>query len=259
MDQETRSLCLSEQAEFVIERSGLLEFHQNEKGEKAQSRVENLQELVSAAKEFSVDDNETATLVDFLDHAALEAGDNQADEQQDAVQLMTLHAAKGLEFPIVFLSGVEEGLFPAKKSCDDPSRLEEERRLCYVGITRAEKKLYISYAESRRMFGSETTNPPSRFISEIPGECLQEVRLNTQVTRPVSFSPPSRTPRQKHTWSSVGSGLPYNLGQRVKHQKFGEGIVMRIEGQGGNAQVQVMFEGLGEKRLVAQYAKLEVV
>lgn len=259
LDQDTRSLCLSEQAEFVIERSGLIEFHQNEKGEKAQSRVENLQELVSATKEFTTDDNESATLFDFLDHAALEAGDTQADQEQDAVQLMTLHAAKGLEFPIVFLSGVEEGLFPAKQSCEDPNRLEEERRLCYVGITRAEKKLYITHAESRRMFGSESINPPSRFIREIPSECLQEVRLNNNVTRPVSFNAQSRAPKQKATWSSVGSGLPYNLGARVRHQKFGEGVVMRIEGQGGNAQVQVMFDGLGEKRLVAQYAKLEVI
>ncbi|MCG8668592.1 MAG: DNA helicase II [Pseudomonadales bacterium] len=257
LDQDTRSLSLNEQTEFVIERSGLLEFHQNEKGEKAQSRVENLQELVSACNEFAVNQEESVTLFDFLDHAALEAGESQADQDQDAVQLMTLHAAKGLEFPVVFLSGVEEGLFPAKQSCEDPSRLEEERRLCYVGITRAEKKLYVSYAESRRMFGSETMNPPSRFIREMPAECIQEVRLNTTVTRPVSFN--AKPISKKSTWSSVGSGLPYNLGQRVMHKKFGEGVVMRIEGQGGNAQVQVMFDGVGEKRLVAQYAKLEVI
>ena len=257
LDQDTRALCLSEQTDYVIHQSGLLEFHKNEKGEKAQSRVENLQELIAATQEFSSDDNESVTLFDFLDHAALEAGDNQADDVQDAVQLMTLHAAKGLEFPVVFLNGVEEGLFPAKQSAEEPGRLEEERRLCYVGITRAKEKLFITHAESRRLFGSESMNPPSRFIREIPAECLEEVRLNSTITRPVSFH--SGKPKAKATWASVGSGLPYALGQRVLHRKFGEGVVLRIEGQGGSAQVQVMFDGVGEKRLVAQYAKLEVI
>ena len=174
---------------------------------------------------------------------------------------MTLHAAKGLEFPIVFLSGLEEGLFPAKQSVEEPGRLEEERRLCYVGITRAEQKLYLSYAESRRLFGSENMHPPSRFIREIPAECLQEVRLNTTVTRPVGFNTVVQQRKQSSQalWASAGSGLPYNLGQRVMHKKFGEGVVLRIEGQGGNAQIQVMFDDVGEKRLVAQYAKLEVI
>ena len=257
LDQDTRAFCLSEQADYVIHQSGLLDFHKNEKGEKAQSRVENLQELIAATQEFSSDENESATLFDFLDHAALEAGENQAEDVQDAVQLMTLHAAKGLEFPVVFLNGVEEGLFPARQSAEEPGRLEEERRLCYVGITRAREKLYITHAESRRLFGSESMNPPSRFIREIPPDCLQEVRLNNSVTRPVSFS--TAKPKTKATWASVGSGLPYNLGQRVLHRKFGEGVVLRIEGQGGSAQVQVMFDEVGEKRLVAQYAKLEVI
>ncbi|MDX1693573.1 MAG: DNA helicase II, partial [Ketobacteraceae bacterium] len=257
LEQDTRAFCLSEQTEYVIQQSGLMDFHKNEKGEKAQSRVDNLQELVAATQEFSSDEAESATLFDFLDHAALEAGENQAEDTQDAVQLMTLHAAKGLEFPIVFLNGVEEGLFPARQSAEEPGRLEEERRLCYVGITRAREKLYITHAESRRLFGSESMNPPSRFIREIPADCLQEVRLNTSVTRPVAFNTPR--PKAKATWASVGSGLPYNLGQRVHHKKFGEGVVLRIEGQGGNAQVQVMFDGVGEKRLVAQYAKLEVI
>src|SRR5690606_12179216 len=148
-------------AKMVLEDTGLLDFHQNEKGEKGQARAENLQELVNACRAFSPDDGaeeDASVLQIFLDTAALDAGDNQADEFEDAVQLMTLHSAKGLEFPLVFLAGVEEGLFPHKMSADDPDRLEEERRLAYVGITRAMQKLVITYAETRRLFGSETSN-----------------------------------------------------------------------------------------------------
>ena len=152
-----------------------------EKGEKAQSRIENLEELTNAAKQFlnqwdeSFEEAFTSPLAAFLDQAALDAGDAQADVHQDSVQLMTLHSAKGLEFPLVFLAGMEEGLFPHKMSVEEPGRLEEERRLCYVGITRAMQKLHITYAESRRLHGQETFNRPSRFIREIPDEMLEEV------------------------------------------------------------------------------------
>ncbi|MFB1035786.1 MAG: DNA helicase II, partial [Sinobacterium sp.] len=188
LTEGTTELPLHEQVDHIIEASGLLEFHRNEKGEKGQARVENLQELVVATRAFAWDEDENGTpLQQFLDTAALDAGDAQADEFEDAVQLMTLHSAKGLEFHSVFMAGVEENLFPHKMSIEEPGRLEEERRLCYVGITRAKVKLYISYAECRRLYGSDNFNSPSRFLREIPAECLQEVRLGAQVTRPVLF------------------------------------------------------------------------
>ncbi len=173
----------------VIEQSGLLAYHKAEKGEKGQARVENLQELVSAARTFETAEDELSPLAAFLDHAALEAGDTQAEEFEDSVQLMTLHSAKGLEFPLVFLVGMEEGLFPHKMSLEEPGRLEEERRLAYVGITRAMQRLVISYAETRRLYGSETYNKVSRFVREIPAELLQEVRLCNSVSRPFASSP----------------------------------------------------------------------
>lgn len=262
LDQDTRALSLPEQTAYVITESGLMDFHKNEKGEKGQTRVDNLHELIAATDEFCGSDDVADTsisLAEFLDHAALESGDNQADAEQDAVQLMTLHAAKGLEFPVVFLTGMEEGLFPARQSADDPARLAEERRLCYVGITRAETHLTLTYAESRRLFGSDNSNPPSRFLREIPPSCLQEVRLHSSVTRPVSMGVESSLRSDVAGWEAQNSGLPYKLGQRVMHRKFGEGVVLRIEGQGANAQIQVKFEAKGEKRLVAQYAKLEII
>lgn len=267
MDQDTRDLPLHEQTEHVITHSGLIEHHQKEKGEKAQARIENLEELVSAAKQFASgweresnpEMDEVPMIAAFLDQAALDAGDAQADEFEDSVQLMTLHSAKGLEFPLVFLAGVEEGLFPHKMSLQEPGRLEEERRLCYVGITRAMAKLYISYAESRRMHGQENMNRPSRFIQELPEGVLEEVRLRTRFSRPVSFN---RKPAPSSGLNFSGTEIPDTglaLGQRVLHSIFGEGVVLSYEGQGSNARVQVNFDSEGTKWLVASYAKLEVI
>lgn len=260
----TQELGLWEQTEHVIEVSGLIEHHQKEKGEKGQQRIENLQELVIATKQFDEDGYESERLASngesvevsalsaFLDHAALEAGEAQADQFEDSVQLMTLHSAKGLEFPVVFMSGVEEGLFPHKMSIDDPGGLEEERRLCYVGITRAMIKLHISYAESRRQWGAETFNTrPSRFISELPTECIEEVRTMA-VTKPTSFA------KKKNTPIAMGNS-DYRLGQRVMHVKFGEGMVINSEGDGPNARIEVNFDSEGSKWLVSQYARLEIV
>jgi DNA helicase-2/ATP-dependent DNA helicase PcrA len=188
LDVETREEPLHKIAEHAMMASGLLDFHRNEKGEKGLSRVENLQELVGACKAFEPeDDSEQPVLGQFLSTTALDAGDAQAEPNSDSVQLMTLHSAKGLEFPLVFISGVEENLFPHKMSMDEPGQLEEERRLCYVGITRAEKKLYLTYAETRRLHGSDSFNMPSRFIREIPSDLLEEVRPRTKVTRPVYY------------------------------------------------------------------------
>jgi DNA helicase-2/ATP-dependent DNA helicase PcrA len=251
LDQGRDELPLDELVDHVIAQSGLIEFHKKEKGEKGQARIENLQELVVAARAFEPEDEAITPLQEFLDTAALDAGEAQADEFEDSVQLMTLHSAKGLEFPLVFLAGVEENLFPHKMSMEEPGRLEEERRLCYVGITRAMEKLYITYAESRRMYGSENYNAPSRFIREIPQEYLQEVRLNTTITRPASFNPSYA----QH--DAAAMGIP--LGQRVFHSIFGEGVVLNVEGQGANARIQVNFDDEGSKWLVMQYANLQAL
>jgi DNA helicase-2/ATP-dependent DNA helicase PcrA len=245
-------------ARMVIEDTGLLVFHQNEKGEKGQARGENLQELITACRAFDAEeeDSELTPLQQFLDTAALDAGETQADEFEDAVQLMTLHSAKGLEFPLVFLAGVEEGLFPHKMSADDPDRLEEERRLCYVGITRAMEKLFISYAETRRLYGNETFNAVSRFVKEIPEDCIEEVRLKTAVTRPVSFNRPLTQPSNRQPMYDTGEDTGFKLGQRVSHPMFGEGVILQFEGSGPNAVIQIKFAESGIKRLVMQYAKL---
>jgi DNA helicase-2/ATP-dependent DNA helicase PcrA len=248
MDTGTDAMTLEELVEHVEHASGLIEFHQKEKGEKGQARIENLEELVSAAKQFGPEGEELSPLQQFLDNAALDAGDAQADAHEDSIQLMTLHSAKGLEFPLVFLAGMEENLFPHRMSLEEPGRLEEERRLCYVGITRAMARLVITYAETRRIHGSESYNSPSRFIREIPAELLQEVRLNSTISAPVSRLTQAEVP---------DTGLA--LGQRVYHPVFGEGVVLNFEGRGANARVEVHFDAEGSKWLVVQYAKLQLL
>jgi len=245
---------LHEQVEQVIARSGLIEFHKKEKGEKGEARVENLEELVNAARQFSYQANEDDSLSEldaFLANAALEAGEAQGDEFEDCVQLMTLHSAKGLEFPLVFMTGVEEGLFPSQRSVDDVTKLEEERRLAYVGITRAMQQLYITYAESRRLHGQETYPMPSRFIREIPSELMQEVRLGARVSRPVANTNNYSSGLQKEAEGG------FKMGQRVSHAKFGEGVVLNHEGSGAQARVQVNFATEGSKWLMLAYAKLD--
>jgi DNA helicase-2/ATP-dependent DNA helicase PcrA len=237
---------LPQLVDHVIGAVELIEYHKKEKGERGQARVENLQELVSAARSFHSDDDDSGPLQLFLDGAALDAGAGQAGEDEDSVQMMTLHSAKGLEYPIVFLSGVEENLFPHRMSLEEPGRLEEERRLCYVGLTRAMEKLYISYAETRRLHGSDSYNAPSRFIREIPADLLEEVRVGTSFSLPTSFS--AREDLQL-------DGLA--LGQRVLHQVFGEGVILNFEGGGSNGRVQVNFDSEGSKWLVLQYANLQ--
>ncbi|WP_330925929.1 DNA helicase II [Candidatus Sororendozoicomonas aggregata] len=248
-------LDVGELADNVLTLTGLIEFHGKEKGEKGQARIENLEELVSACRGFDsndidLDDSDAplSPLEAFLAHAALESGESQADPFTDSVQMMTLHSAKGLEFPLVFLAGLEEGLFPHKMSLDE-GNLEEERRLCYVGITRAMKKLYMTYAETRRLYGTETRNRPSRFIKEVPGELLQEVRLGGKLTRPVAV--------QKDFASSSCDG--FSLGQRVHHDVFGEGVVVNYEGEGKQARIQVQFDTEGSKWLMMAYANLQAI
>jgi len=198
----------------------------------------------------------------FLDKAALDAGDAQADEFEDAVQLMTLHSAKGLEFPLVFIVGMEEGLFPHKMSSDSLEGIEEERRLCYVGITRAREKLYLCHAESRRLHGEENYTRPSRFLREVPSELRLDVRMKGQITRPPSWMSGGRGASDSgaQPGASAEEGtLSLNLGQRVRHPTFGEGVVLNSEGRGSNARVQINFDAAGGKWLVMAYARLEVI
>ncbi len=247
-------LELSEQIDQAIQRSGLRDFYEADSRGNAESRVENLDELVNVAARFerTPEDIEAgfSELVAFLAHAALEAGESQGESWEDCVQLMTLHSAKGLEFPLVFLVGLEDGLFPSQKSLDEPGRLEEERRLAYVGITRAQCELFLSYAESRRLHGMETYNRPSRFLHELPRELLHEVRPRVQVSRPAFAG---------HHVDDGGDTPPLKLGQLVRHASFGDGVVIDAEGSGAHARVQVNFEEAGAKWLVVAYANLTVL
>jgi DNA helicase-2/ATP-dependent DNA helicase PcrA len=254
LGEQTEDRELYEQVKNVIEKSGLIEFHKKEKGDKGEARVENLEELVNAARQFDFneDNEESYSELDlFLAHAALESGDAQADDFEDCVQLMTLHSAKGLEFPLVFMVGLEEGLFPSQQSVDDIARLEEERRLCYVGMTRAMKLLFITYAESRRLYGKENYPRPSRFLKEIPAEQLQEIRLRANVSKPVATNHKAK--------AALGTSGRYQLGQRVRHQKFGEGVVLQVDGDGAQERVQINFANAGMKWLMLSYAKLDIL
>ncbi len=252
LSAEQDELNLFQLTERAIGQSQLKEFHAKEKGEKGQARIENLNELLSATKDFESEDDELSPLASFIAQAALDAGEQQADEHQDCVQLMTLHSAKGLEFPFVILAGMEEGLFPHQMSMEEPGRLEEERRLCYVGVTRAMEKLVLTYAESRRLYGQEKFNPISRFVREIPPGLVQEVRIKNSVSMPVSYS--QSTPSDLNMGDSQ-----FQLGQIVRHAKFGEGTVLNYEGQGAHARIQVNFPEAGSKWLVLSYAKLEAL
>jgi DNA helicase-2/ATP-dependent DNA helicase PcrA len=250
LERDTRGDALHEQVARVIERSGLIAHHGKNLDAGGEARVENLEELVNAAREvMRTEDSDLPPLAEFLAFAVLESGEGQAEAYQDSVQLMTLHSAKGLEFALIFLCGMEDGLFPHQRSLTDAAGLEEERRLCYVGITRAKRELYLTHAEQRRMHGEMRYSVPSRFLREIPAELIEEVRPAMVVSRPV------------YRRASPAEALPggVRLGQRVRHGKFGEGIVLSSEGSGAHARVQVNFENAGTKWLVVAYANLEVM
>ena len=251
------SLSLAEQIDHAITHTGLRDFYEKDSRGNGEARVENLDELVNVASRFepTQEDIEAglSELSAFLSHATLEAGENQGEASDDCVQLMTLHSAKGLEFPVVFLVGMEEGLFPSQRSVDDEGRLEEERRLAYVGITRAREKLFVTHAESRRMHGTEMLARPSRFLGEMPAELIDEVRPRVQVTRPLYAG------RHVEISASLDEQLPVKLGQRVNHPSFGDGVVVSAEGSGAHTRLQVNFEGAGSKWLVAAYANLTVL
>jgi len=257
LEDDTGNLDLDQQANFVIQHSGLKAMYQAEKGERAEQRIENLNELVTACQTFESDPElvaEQTALTAFLTHAALESGESQAGDHESAVQLMTMHSAKGLEFPLVFIAGLEEGMFPSQQSVEEIGRLEEERRLCYVGMTRAMSKLYLCHAESRRIYGQEKNHKASRFLRELPEECVEEIRMQSQVTRPKSVGKFSNT-FTLETFANTG----FKLGQQVKHTKFGEGVVLNYEGSGAQSRIQVNFAEAGSKWLVVEYANLQAV
>ncbi len=268
LQHETANATLSVMTDHVIQVSGLIPYYQQkDKGEKGLARLENMQELVNATAEYTVPPEEDLPpLQAFLSHAALESGVEQTDESQVAVQLMTLHSAKGLEFPLVFLSGLEEGLFPHNRSIDDPAGLEEERRLCYVGITRAMQKLYLTHAESRRLHGVTVPHIASRFLKELPKDTLETITPKANVTRPSSHgSNNSQTgaytlaPLPASWQKNLSNDLGMSIGDHVLHPTFGEGTVLNFEGDGAHARIQVHFKKTGTKWLVAAYAKLEVL
>ena len=257
LSAETADLSLQEKIDHVLARSGLRVHYANESRGQLDSRTDNLDELVSVASRFvQRDDDEEAAalseLVGFLAYAALEAGEGQAQAGEDGVQLMTLHSAKGLEFPLVFLAGMEEGLFPSGKSIEESGRLEEERRLAYVGITRARQKLVLTYAEARRLHGQDMYGIPSRFLREIPGALLNEVRPRVQVSRP-AFAP---QPKRNYGHAAIETPA-IRLGQSVRHPSFGTGTITDYEGSGAHARVQVNFDDAGSKWLVLAYANLQ--
>ena len=247
--------ALPQQVQTVSDMSGLIEHFKKDTTDRGQSRVENVEELSNAARAFvhqNDDDPDMSAIDEFLAHAALEAGEGQAEADDNAVQLMTLHSAKGLEFSVVFMAGMEQGLFPHQRSAEDPVRMEEERRLCYVGITRAEKKLYMTMAEQRRLHGRDQYNPPSKFVAELPTELLEEIRPRMQVSMPVYRQEQPMFMQEEHD-----TGL--TIGQSVRHGKFGIGVVLDQEGRGKQARIQVNFEDAGSKWLVLAYANLQAV
>ena len=251
LQSETTGLPLHEQVDHVVQASGLVEHFKKEKGDRGEARIDNLAELVSAARGFTGEPgSELSPLDAFLAHAVLESGEAQGGAYEDCVQMMTLHSAKGLEFPVVFMTGMEDGLFPHQRSIGEIASLEEERRLCYVGTTRAMRQLYLTYAEQRRLHGVDTFGMASRFIGELPSDLLDEVRPRVQVSRPV-FAP--RRPVEE----SAVPGM--RMGSRVRHAKFGDGVVLNFEGNGPQARIQVNFERAGSKWLMLSYAHLEVV
>ena len=260
MAEAVAEMDLHQLADHCIEASGLMAYHSAERGERGLARKENLEELVSACRQFTgelvfpfedSDSSEVTVLQEFLDQVALDAGDRQS-QQGPCLQMMTLHSAKGLEFPLVFLGGLEEGLFPHRMSANEPGRLEEERRLAYVGITRAMRELYLTYAETRRLHGQDSYNRPSRFLMEIPQDLLSEVRMNGALHRPFGASAGAASGLFD---SNDEAGL--RIGQRVAHGKYGEGVVMQMEGGGERAKVEVNFPGVGSKWLMVGYANLQ--
>jgi DNA helicase-2/ATP-dependent DNA helicase PcrA len=262
MRDACEKLPLPEVVEHVVEHSGLASYYRAER--EGADRLENLNELVNAAASF-VHEAEDDSLAAFLSHASLEAGEHQAGEGRDALQLMTVHSAKGLEFHSVFLSGLEEGLFPHDNSRNETGGLEEERRLMYVAVTRARRRLYLSFSQSRMLHGQTRYNIPSRFLQEIPENLLKWLKpqqkgmgrsvefMNAAVDRSSGWTPKSL---QNPGPTVQDTSSRWRIGQNVTHPKFGTGVILNCEGRGADARVEVRFNRAGTKWLLLEYAKL---
>jgi DNA helicase-2/ATP-dependent DNA helicase PcrA len=268
MRQATAGLPLPEVIEYVVDASGLKQHYQSEK--EGADRLENLAELINAAATFIAErdvqplaegEEEADDLTAFLAHAALEAGEHQALAGADALQLMTVHSAKGLEFHSVFISGLEEGLFPHENSSTEADGLEEERRLMYVALTRARRRLYLTYAQSRMLHGQTRFNVASRFFQEIPQQLMRKIKGVSRPAQPSYFGGRGYSGRvavqPKVDMGSIESGLPWRIGQSVVHAKFGPGVIVSSEGRGADARVQINFRDSGLKWLMLEYANLE--
>ncbi len=249
--------------EAALQRSGYIAELEAEHSIEAEGRIENLAELVGAARDFESVDA-------FLEQVSLVADTDELDDDDSSVVLMTLHSAKGLEFPVVFMIGLEDGVFPHLRSIGEPDQLEEERRLCYVGITRAMERLYLTHAWSRTLFGGTQYNPPSRFLAEIPEHLVEEVKANKRGSRRRAGSWGDSYGGAAHRERQVESALRprapapsgadqlgLRIGDDVRHKKFGEGVILGIEGSGDKAEAVVHFAGVGEKRLLLTWAPLE--
>ena len=257
----------------VLRDTGYLEELENERTPQAQSRIDNLHELISVAQEFAASEEEN-NLENFLAHVALVSDIDDTELGEDAITLMTLHSSKGLEFPVVFLVGMEEGLFPHARTLMDETEIEEERRLCYVGITRAKEKLFLSSTKMRTIYGNTVTYPPSRFLQEIPARLVKTIKrrerfsalenfkqvsekYSTRPQKPAStFNPHSFMP-QKPAAAAGGTGTRFNTGDRVSHSKWGEGMVVSVKDSPDGQEVKVAFAGAGVRSLLTKYAVLK--
>ena len=256
--QETVDLQLPEVVGALLEKSGLVAHYQSERD--GADRVENLGELVNAAAAFMQEEG-SGDLATFLAHAALESGVNQAAEGMDALQMMTVHSAKGLEFHAVFLTGLEEGLFPHEQSVSEDDGLEEERRLAYVAVTRARTRLYLSFAQTRMLHGQTRYNIASRFLDEIPDGLLKWLtpRLGSGLSRETAWEPQVQTQTLTARTSQKEAAHGFRIGQSVQHAKFGQGVIVSAEGSGKDARLQINFGRQGMKWLALEYAKLEPI
>jgi len=252
----TQHFSLSEKIDSILLQSNLMNHYANDKSDKAGSKKENLEELVSAAKQYNhEEDSEINETQGFIALATLDSSGDSNQSNQDCVQLMTVHSAKGLEFPVVFLVGLEEDLFPSRQSKDEPHLLDEERRLCYVGMTRAMNRLTLSYASKRFIHGQSFYSMPSRFLDEIPINYLNYINNSSSDINTKSRKyDPSHYTKMTSTDSSM-----YSIGQVVKHAKFGLGTVVNCEGSGDSMRLQIKFKKVGTKWLISSYAKLEIV
>ena len=277
LQAEREHATVLELVQIVLDRTGYKRVLEEEKTLEAEARLENLGELLTAVRQFEAE-TESPTLQAFLEQVSLVSDIDSLDANAEAVTLMTLHAAKGLEFQTVFLVGLEEGIFPHARSMESAKELEEERRLCYVGITRARQEVFVSFANRRTTFGNTAYNPPSRFLKEIPSELFTESR---GIRKPVvsSFDPDADNENTES--GAVGSARPrklwdeglvspreeqkraeaggYRVGHKVRHATFGEGVVLNVSGEDANTQLEVAFPNVGVKKLLLAYAKLEKV